>query len=263
MELNRNAVSRRRPLLWLAVAVAGLALNLSGSRGVCAGQGGPCIACTDPRGCPDLIEDSAALADRVIEVTTFSATSCPVLEGEVAAGTRRLLRFTTSTPNIGAGSLIVGNPANFPTCFNFMTCHGHPHFADYGDYRLWTPTGFGAWRNLQARNPGALPRDLLRDNPNIAAQMVSGRKQGFCVIDLAPYLPPAQRDPPTFGSCGTNQGISVGWADVYSRFLDGQWIDITGLASGWYVLEVEVNTGRLIQESNYSNNAGATKVFIP
>ena len=58
---------------------------------------------------------------------------------------------------------------------------------------------------------------------------------------------------PQFDHCGY-QGISAGWADVYHRGLDCQWIDITGVPSGRYVLEVAINPAHVIQEHNYSNN---------
>lgn len=49
-------------------------------------------------------------------------------------------------------------------------------------------------------------------------------------------------------------GISVGWADIYDTSVPGQYIDVTGLPSGQYVLEVEVNPERTLVESDYSNN---------
>ena len=59
------------------------------------------------------------------------------------------------------------------------------------------------------------------------------------------------------------QGISAGWADVYDRSLDCQWIDITGVPSGRYVLQVEINPAHVIQENNYNNNTGQAEVTIP
>ena len=59
------------------------------------------------------------------------------------------------------------------------------------------------------------------------------------------------------------QGISAGWADIYHRGLDCQWIDITGVPSGRYVLEVHVNPARVIHEGNYQNNVGRAEVVVP
>ena len=69
--------------------------------------------------------------------------------------------------------------------------------------------------------------------------------------------------PPKYTDCNANQGISVGWADVYGFGLDGQWIDITGLAAGDYVLEAEVNPEQLFEEVDYTNNSAAISVTIP
>lgn len=140
---------------------------------------------------------------------------------------------------------------------------------EYADYRLWTPSGYQAWQALRARNPDALPRDLLQKNAKIASQMVEGAKLGFCVIDIIPatsspdYVGPAP-GPAKYSSCRSNQGISVGWADSYFfTQLDGQWIDVTDVAPGDYILEAEVNPERLFTETSYRDNASAVPVVVP
>jgi hypothetical protein len=87
-----------------------------------------------------------------------------------------------------------------------------------------------------------------------------GYKQAFCWVD---HHRVSGNKPLRFDSCNTNQGISVGWADVYVRGLDCQWIDIEGLPGGNYQLRVAVNEGQLIPESDYTNNATRIKVHIP
>jgi hypothetical protein len=228
------------------------------------------VPCTDPAGCPNLVVDSggAGLRQHVVVEETYSETDCAVVEGSTEAGTRRLLRFTYTTPNLGPGDLIVGAPADHLEWFEFHPCHGHFHFREYADYRLWTPEGYEAWQALRAQNPDALSRDLLKKNRAIASQMVVGEKQGFCVIDVIPatsspdYVGPAP-GPGTYFSCRSNQGISVGWADSYFfAQLDGQWIDVTDVAPGEYVLEAEVNPERLFVETNYRDNASAVPVTV-
>ena len=61
--------------------------------------------------------------------------------------------------------------------------------------------------------------------------------------------------------CGF-QGISVCWADVYFPGLSGQWIDITGVRDGEYVLENEVNDKHFMTETDYSNNSAAVTIEI-
>lgn len=50
---------------------------------------------------------------------------------------------------------------------------------------------------------------------------------------------------------------SYGWS------LDCSWLDITGLAPGNYVLEIEVNPDHVIPEVSYDNNKAAIRVTIP
>lgn len=56
-------------------------------------------------------------------------------------------------------------------------------------------------------------------------------------------------------ACGTGvQGISVNCGDLYSRFLDCQWIDITDVGVGLYLLRLIVNPDNLVVESDHRNN---------
>lgn len=170
----------------------------------------------------------------VVEQQYFAPSHCAVFEGCVdGPGTRTLLKFNTTTPNIGAGDLFLGDPRNNPEMI-YSDCHQHYHFEDYADYRLFDMQG-----NLVAR----------------------GHKQAFCLVDL--WRPPGSNGPrePNFPDCGF-QGISAGWADVYHRDLDCQWIDVTGVPNGRYVLEVHINPARVIRESNYANNIARTEICI-
>ena len=60
-----------------------------------------------------------------------------------------------------------------------------------------------------------------------------------------------------------DQGISVGWADEYSDWLDCQYIDVTRVPGGNYILQVTVNPSGVIAEKNYSNNVARVPVTIP
>ncbi len=59
------------------------------------------------------------------------------------------------------------------------------------------------------------------------------------------------------------QGLSPGWADVYSNNLDCQYVDITGVAPGTYQLRIELNPERRMIESNYDNNVATFPVVVP
>lgn len=202
------------------------------------------------------------LSEMRIQTLRFSSTDCAVAEGSAVPGRRKLLRFTTTYPNSGPGDLIVGAPSAHPELFEVSSCHGHYHFKEYADYRLWTTSGYAAWSALRSSaDPAALSRTLLDSRPDIKSQMTAGAKRGFCMIDVIP-MPGTDPSTARYTSCSSNQGISVGWADEYHLGLDGQWIDITNVPRGNYVLEVEVNAERVFAESSYRNNASEVSVRI-
>ena len=49
-------------------------------------------------------------------------------------------------------------------------------------------------------------------------------------------------------------GISIGWGDLYTANLQGQYIDITGLQPGIYRLLAEVDPDKMFREEDRSNN---------
>jgi len=236
----------------------------------------PQVPCADPRGCPDLTIDPGILAARnstIVQMHTFAPTDCAVVEGMAVAGTRRLLLFSTQSNNLGPGAVILGNPADHPDWFEFATCHGHYHIKDYADYRLWTTAGYAQWKALRAASPGACAAQVLDANPSLLSHLVKGNKLGLCFYDVlmmgqaraATEICPRTLDPQTYLDCDF-AGLGVCWADIYSAGLfgsiDGQWIDITGLADGEYVLENESNATHLITEADYNNNSTAIRLRI-
>ena len=241
----------------LAAAVALLAVPI-----VALADTGPCATNTGGA-LPDLIVNASKLAQYLsVGDEKFDPKMCAVQEKFVSGpGLHTLLRFTSSTPNIGAGALVVGNPASCPALFEASSCHGHLHLKQYADYRLWTPGGYDTWLALrdlsQPANVGvnaAALAQALKDR-----SLVVGAKMGFCMIDTDPYSPGAN-PVPRFTSCLSNQGVSAGWADSYNASLDGQYVQIDGLRTGEYVLEVHVNATHLLPESDYRNNSTAVRV---
>lgn len=254
-------MSIRIRALWAAIV---LALGLGGAVSAVRADTGAC-AVANGGSLPDLIVDSAALS-AFLSVTEekFSPGSCAVQEGFVSMpGWHTLLRFNTSTPNIGLGALVIGDPAQCGSLYEMSTCHGHLHFREYADYRLWTLGGYQTWvarRMLsEPTNTGvnaAVLAELTRNR-----HLLMGRKMGFCMIDSVQYSGSATQ---TFQSCTLNQGLSAGWSDRYRSDLDGQYIDLENLKEGLYVLEVHVNAEHLLPESDYTNNSAAVQVlYIP
>ncbi len=101
-----------------------------------------------------------------------------------------------------------------------------------------------------------------------------GRKTGFCLGDRyetsAADLPGEPPEPVLTRECGRfgsgllaiEQGISVGYGDDYVPELEGQWIDVTGLRPGRYVLVHRANRDRSLREAGYANNLASVLVEI-
>lgn len=178
---------------------------------------------------------------------------------------RRHIRLSTGTPNIGAGKLYVyGGPnlgnGNQQVIQRIYRDNGTFWDRTAGEF-VYHPTHnhihVEAWCQYRIRE--ILPGD------GVGAVLAEGEKTSYCILDLTVYNSSLPGFPPggQFNSCAsTIQGLSVGWMDIYSKELDGQWIDITGLADGEYWLEAEVDPEGHFLESNENNNIGRIKVNI-
>ena len=186
------------------------------------------------QGTPDLQVDAAMLASSLlIEMQDFPDGDCAITEGCVgAAGTRKLLRFAVAVPNLGTGDLILGKPQDNPALFEFSPCHNHFHFTGFARYEL-------------------------RDAGN--STVLLGRKQSFCIQDSQRVTPGA----PTHSYNCNNQGISVGWEDIYDATIACQFLDITAVPAGNYTLVVTVNPDQTLTETDLTNNVATAPVTIP
>ena len=122
------------------------------------------------------------------------------------------------------------------------------------DHRHWHLLGFDRY-------------ELRRAGERVPA--VRDRKTGFCLGDRYPAakrrLPAAPASPVYTGRCGLGEpellgiqeGISVGYGDNYQANLEGQYLQLTGLPSGRYVLVHRVNAERGLRELDYKNNAAS------
>lgn len=192
------------------------------------------------RGSIDFLIDDARLQTSVLLVDRgFTDMDCAVVEGTVnGPGLHRLLTFDTRIVNMGELDLHIGDPANpqpplDPADFEFHPCHGHWHMHGYASYELRTLTG------------------------EVAA---AGAKQGFCLLDSERGL--AGAGPSQF-TCA-DQGLSSGWADVYARTVPGQWVDVTGVPEGEYLLVVTINAeGTLPEAVDLHPNTASVLVELP
>lgn len=196
----------------------------------------------DNGGLPDFTVDPQRFTSQMEIVDRFfEAGSCEIAEGTVGGpGYRRILRFDTVVMN-GGQTIVMGDPADpdnpFHDVFFFADCHQHYHIDGFADYSL---------RNLNGRT--------------VAAQ---GHKQAFCFISSFKYSNDLNgQDKPDF-TCA-NQGIASGYGDWYYKQLSGQWIDITGVPEGDYIVRVAVNAAKFFDEgANRYPNVITTKIHIP
>jgi hypothetical protein len=190
------------------------------------------VAFSCARPAPNLVVDGArARSSAGVDTVFFQRSECPVVEGCVlGSGPRRLLRFDLVIQNRGDADAVVGPPVG--PAFQPATCHLHPHYLDFARFTLRHLDGGSA---LAATKMGGCFRD---------DEQLDGGRAGLRY------------------SCD-DQGLGAGYADVYARDLDCQWLDVTGLPAGDYQLEVEINSDRRIAESWYDDDRVAFPVQLP
>src|SRR5262249_8244819 len=123
--------------------------------------------------------------------------------------------------------------------FTYHPEHGHIHFDEFAQFRL---------------------RAVLPDG-GVGDIVAAGNKVSFCLLDVDRYNASGPILP-HFLNCGQILGISVGWADVYSRGLEGQSIEITNVPDGNYWLEVVVDPDNHIIESDETNNVARIQISL-
>ena len=192
----------------------------------------------DNGGKPDLVVDPQRFVSQMEIVDRFFGDgTCAIEEGAVGGtGYRRLLRFDTVVMNSGDVDLIVGDrsdPNNpYADAFEFAPCHGHFHIKDFSVY------------------------ELLNTNRTV---VVASHKQGFCFEDSLKY----DGGKSNAYNCSF-QGITSGWGDWYYKQLTGQWIDITGVPEGDYIVRVRINLVNTFDEgANRYTNSVETSIHVP
>ncbi len=155
---------------------------------------------------------------------------------------------------------------------------GTMRFVDAGTHEHWHLEGFERYELRRASNNRLVAPD---------------RKTGFCVGNRyeapgrssttapqagdeatarrgAKYTSPRLTFRDIDGECGLAKpdvlsvitGLNPRTGDDYKPFIEGQYIDITKVRSGRYVLVHRVNPKRKLVESNYTNNASSVLLQI-
>jgi hypothetical protein len=185
----------------------------------------------------------------------------------------KLLRYTAVMVNVGAGPFeLVGTRSSTSTSTmsvvqKIYNSDGTFTTTPVNTVMFYAGDGHNHWhtRNVEG---GTLRR---LDN---GVKVGTLAKHGFCFFDNVQYrlsLSGAPQSAHYLGSgCDPNQptalradmGLSVGWGDKYGAALNLQWIDITGLPNGKYLLTATADPGDVMKESSYANNSVTAKIQI-
>ncbi len=186
---------------------------------------------------------------------------------------RRLLVFASAVDNVGAGPLEVrgtrgpsagtmatvqlvrradGSARETPLegilRYERAETHAHWHLLGFERYELRTPGGETV---LTARKAGFCLGD--RYDSRRSARLRSEPLQAVWTEECGRGRPDL-RD--------LEEGISVGYGDDYAPYLEGQFVDVTDLPAGTYVLVHLANPGNGLREASYENNAASVSLRL-
>ncbi|XP_078119899.1 lysyl oxidase-like 5b [Sander vitreus] len=184
-------------------------------------------------GLPDLVPDPYAIqAGAYVQRMQMFALRCAAEENCLARSAygpavrdidfRVLLRFPQKVKNQGTTDFLPVKPRYQ---WDWHSCHQHYHSMD-------------AFSNY----------DLL--DVVSGRKVAEGHKASFCLEDTG--CEPGFRR--RYACTAHTQGLSPGCHDLYAANIDCQWIDITDVPPGNYILKVTVNPNFHVLESDFTNN---------
>lgn len=186
----------------------------------------------------------------------------------------RLLRYTAALVDTGAGAFEVrGSRPNTSTSQLsvkqriYDDAGGFTDVSVSGTFIYWAGDGHNHW-HVNELEEGTLQR--LSDGHQVGTL----DKHGFHLVDDYKFSPAVSGAPSSakYTKCGGNScnhstlnmfmGVSVGWVDRYNYTTVGQYIDITGLPNGKYVLRDVVDPEHWFTEANAHNNWASATIRI-
>uniref|UniRef100_A0A671RPM9 Lysyl oxidase homolog n=1 Tax=Sinocyclocheilus anshuiensis TaxID=1608454 RepID=A0A671RPM9_9TELE len=184
-------------------------------------------------GLPDLVGDPYYIqASAYVQSVPMYNLRCAAEENCLAStayrssvrdyDTRMLLRFPQRVKNQGTSDFLPSRPRY---SWEWHSCHQHYHSMDeFSHY------------------------DLLEASSQ--RRVAEGHKASFCLEDTSCDYGYYRR----YACTSHTQGLSPGCYDTYNADIDCQWIDITDVKPGNYILKVSINPSYQVPESDYSNN---------
>ncbi|XP_067104826.1 lysyl oxidase homolog 1 isoform X1 [Osmerus mordax] len=185
------------------------------------------------RGLPDLVPDpNYVQASTYIQRAHMYSLRCAAEEKCLASSAytsettdydvRVLLRFPQRVKNQGTADFMPNRPKH---TWEWHSCHQHYHSMDeFSHY------------------------DLLE--VSTGRKVAEGHKASFCLEDTTCDFGHLKR----YACTSHTQGLSPGCYDTYNADIDCQWIDITDIQPGNYILKLQVNPKYLVLESDFTNN---------
>ncbi|OCT87086.1 lysyl oxidase homolog 1 [Xenopus laevis] len=185
------------------------------------------------RGLPDLVPDpSYVQAATYIQRAHLYSLRCAAEEHCLSSSAysaeatdydvRVLLRFPQRVKNQGTADFLPTRPHQ---AWEWHSCHQHYHSMDeFSHY------------------------DLL--DATTGRKVAEGHKANFCLEDTTCDFGNLKR----YTCTSHTQGLSPGCYDTYNADIDCQWIDITEVKPGNYILKVVVNPKFKVLESDFTNN---------
>jgi Lysyl oxidase len=186
------------------------------------------------------------IGDGPLDIRFDRPSGVAPVEGQVVPTRQRIYRSDGRFSDVPAGNV------------HWHAVHHHYHFDGFAQSKLWKADALG-------RRVGVVP-------------VATGNKVSFCIATT--NINPAYWGQRAFGadaypapdcleaastSGGIDhfkQGMSIGWTDEYNWFLPGQYVEVTSVPNGDYILDTTVDpTSRLVEEDK-TNNCGSVRVRL-